>query len=418
MTADTDALAPNLERLQSNLDELSQFVDSSSPGWTRRVYSDPYKASREWTKNQMAQAGLDVTEDAAGNLIGRMKGLGSEKKAGALVTGSHTDTVHGGGRFDGIAGVIGALEVARRFQETNTRLNHDFWVVDFLGEEPNPHGVSCIGSRAAAGLLPVDYLDLRREDGQRLGDVMQQFGTDPNAALNIAWSPSDIAAFVELHVEQGPVLERKGLSLGVVTAIAGIRRAVARFAGRADHAGTMPMTERKDALAAAAEAVLKIEQIGCSGDETVATVGRLESEPGSLNVVPSSAAVWAEMRSVSPEWLGSAEQRLAADITELARMRGIDVDFEWLNDQDPVPATETIQDIIANSAQSLGYEWTSIPSGAGHDAAHMAHLAPMGMLFVPSRGGRSHCPEEWTDVEALGIGVHTLATTLLQLDVA
>lgn len=415
MTTDADRLLPNAERMAENIAELSTITESAEAGWTRRVYSDPYRASRTWTAEHMRAAGLDVHVDAAGNIIGRLPGRDGGKPA--LMTGSHTDTVRGGGRFDGMVGVLGGIEVARRFRETDTVLDHDLYVVDFLGEEPNTFGLSCVGSRAIAGLLTAEHLDRTDDQGHRLGDVMRSFGADPDGALAEAWAPHSIAGYVELHVEQGPALERAGTPIGVVTAIAGIERLLVQFTGRPDHSGTMPMEGRHDALVAAAEAILTIEREGCGAPvHGVSTTGRIESSPGALNVVPSEARIWGELRSVDPSWLSGAKRRVVDRIAADAEARGVGTLMEWLNDQDPVPCDASMQDRIAQASASLGYEWMAVPSGAGHDAAHLAHLGPMGMIFIPSIGGRSHVPEELSRTPDIVAGVHVLAQTLLSLD--
>jgi N-carbamoyl-L-amino-acid hydrolase len=406
MPADIERLAPVAERLQADLDELSTFVDPDLDGWSRPVFSEPYRAARDWVAKRMRDAGLQVRVDPVGNIIGTLAG---RRPGRFLATGSHTDTVRNGGRFDGIVGVLGAIEAARRLAETGTRLEHDLLVADFLGEEPNDHGVSCIGSRAVAGLISAGYLAMTDTAGTPLAARI----ADPAAA---AWPRDGLAGFVELHIEQGPVLEREGIDIGVVTAIAGIERAVASFHGRLDHAGTAPMGERRDALMAAAQAVLAVEQIGCSHPGAVATVGRIESRPGALNIVPFWARIWAELRSADPQWLDRVHYDLTRRITEVAQARGVDVEIDWLNDQPPIPATPSVQDTIAAAAASAGYSWRAMPSGAGHDAAHLASLAPTGMIFVSSRAGRSHCPEEWTDLSAVCAGAHTLAATLVAMD--
>jgi len=410
---DLDQLAPDVDRIRQDFDDIAAFVDDSQPGWSRQVLSDPYLASRAWVRRAMEDAGLAVHQDEAGNTIGRLAGRGG---GGALATGSHTDTVAGGGRFDGIIGVLGALEMVRRLRETGTVLDHDLLVVDFLGEEPNDFGVSCVGSRSITGSVTPAFFDQTDAAGLRLGTALERHGYSPHAMLSGAWQKGSVDAFVELHIEQGPVLERSGTQLGVVTAIAGIERVVATFLGRADHAGTASMTDRRDALTAAAEAILTVEQIGCTGESSVATTGSLEVEPGAMNVVPSLARMWTELRSPSAEWLGSARRQVLDQIAALARRRDIEVDLQWLNDQDPVPTATSVQDVVASAASALGHSWQAMPSGAGHDAAHMATLAPTGMIFVPSRDGRSHCPEEWTDFDDVGIGVHALTATLLELD--
>jgi N-carbamoyl-L-amino-acid hydrolase len=408
------ALAPDNDRLGRDLTELATYVDSDAPGWTREVLTDPYRAAREWIRRRMLDAGLETTVDAAGNVVGRLAGTRGGRP---LVTGSHTDTVHGGGRFDGIVGVLGAIELVRRMRETGTELGHDLVVCDFLGEEANEFGVSCVGSRAVAGALDAKHLDRRDPGGRRLGDALQRFGTDPEGALRLAWARDSVHAYVELHVEQGPWLEQHGISIGAVTAIAGIERLLASFAGRADHAGTMPMGERRDALAAAAQAVLSVEREGCGAPvHGVATTGRIESGPGAFNIVPDRARLWAEMRSIDPGWLSGAKGRIAERIASEAAERGVEVVLEWLVDQDPVPTDPSVQDIIGAAADDLGVSWSAVPSGAGHDAVHMAQLGPMGMIFVPSRAGRSHCPEEWTDLADVVTGVHALGATLVRLD--
>jgi len=406
---------PEGDRLATELRELSEFSESAEPGWTRRVFSDAYRASREWVGAQMAEAGLETRIDAVGNVIGRLPGRNPALPA--LMTGSHTDTVHGGGRFDGIVGVLGALEAVRLFREKGITLERDLVVVDFLGEEANPFGVSCMGSRSIAGLLTPEHLDRTDTDGATLGDAITAFGLDPDAAVREAWKPGSLHGYLELHIEQGPLLEGSGTSIGVVTAIAGIERLLATFRGRADHAGTMPMEGRHDALVAAAEAVLTIEREACGAPiHGVSTTGRIESSPGAFNIVPDDARIWAEMRSIDADWLHGAKRRVAERIAEEASGRGVQTMIEWLNDQDPVAASPVVHDLIAGSTSALGYSWEAVPSGAGHDAAHIAHLAPMGMIFVPSVGGRSHVPEELTEFPDIVRGVHVLAAALIDMD--
>jgi beta-ureidopropionase / N-carbamoyl-L-amino-acid hydrolase len=411
---DPAVLAPVTDRVKADFAELADYAEPGLPGWTREVFSDPYRAEREWIGDRMRDAGLQTTIDAAGNVIGRLAGTHGGPP---LVTGSHTDTVHGGGRFDGIVGVLGGIEAARRLRETGTRLAHDLLVIDFLGEEANRFGISCMGSRSLAGILTAEHLARTDNAGLRLGDTMQAFGLEPDRALTLGWGPGAMHAYVELHVEQGPMLEQRGVPIGVVTAIAGIERLLATFRGRADHAGTMPMGQRHDALVAAAEAVLTIERVGCGAPvHGVTTTGRIESSPGVYNIVPEEAKIWAETRSVDDAWLSGVRRTLAEQIAREAAQRSVEVAVEWLNDQDPVRASRSVQDVIARSADSLGMRWIPVPSGAGHDAAHMAHLGPMGMIFIPSHGGRSHCPEEWTELEHIATGIHVLAATLVNLD--
>lgn len=410
-------LEPVPDRVQRDLTELAEIRAPESGGWTRTVFSEPYRASRDWVRRRMRDAGLDVSADGAGNLVGVLPGR--DPAAPALVAGSHTDTVESGGRFDGVVGVLGALEAVRMFTERGIRLRRDLLVVDFLGEESNDYGLSCLGSRALAGELAAADLDRRDLAGVRLGERYAGFGLDPDRVLRSAeaFARHRPGGYVELHIEQGPVLEERGVQLGVVTAIAGIERLLATFRGRADHAGTMPMGERRDALVAAAEAVLAVRRTACGAPEHgVATTSRLAAEPGSPNVVPAVVRMHAEMRSVDPGWLSSAQLRLAEEIRELAGRSGVDVELDWSRDNRCQPVSADVHQAIAGVADSLGVPWLPVPSGATHDAVHLARLCPMGMIFVPSRDGRSHCPEEWTDLAHIETGVRVLAGTLLELD--
>ncbi|MGV9351548.1 M20 family metallo-hydrolase [Streptomyces spiralis] len=418
MPSKPDKLTAVPERIEADLTELSRIRDPDSNGWTRTVFSEPYQASRAWMRTRMTNAGLDVHPDSAGNLVGVLPGR--NPAARPLVTGSHTDTVRGGGRFDGIVGVLGALEVVRQLIENDIQLERDLLVIDFLGEESNGFGLSCLGSRALAGELSAADLDRKDHRGTRLGDRYADFGLDPSDVLAACsgWATARRPhRYVELHIEQGPLLEERNVPIGVVTAIAGIERMLATFTGRPDHAGTMPMADRRDALVAAAEAVLTVRQQGCDAPvHGVATTSRLVSEPGSPNVVPGVVRMQAEMRSVDPGWLSAAQLRLAEEIKLKAEACGVGVDIEWSTDNECRPASPAVHETISSTADAMGIAWEPVPSGATHDAVHIARLCPMGMIFVPSRGGRSHCPEEWSDLNHIATGIQLLGRTLVELD--
>jgi N-carbamoyl-L-amino-acid hydrolase len=409
-------LAPQVARIEADITELAGLHDPDQQGWTREVFSDPYRASRQMVRAKMQDSGLDVHVDGAGNIVGVL--AGRSPAAPALVTGSHTDTVTAGGRFDGVVGVMGALELVRRLRENDIELTRDLIVVDFLGEEPNDWGLSCLGSRALAGELSAGDLELADTAGRRLGDQYQKFGVDPAGLLATDWlQRKALHAYVELHVEQGPLLQRHAAQIGVVTAIAGIERVLATFVGRSDHAGTRPMDDRRDAMVAAARAVLCVQRTGCGAPvHGVATTTRLANALASSNVVPSHIEMRTEFRSIDPDWLTLTRQQIVADIADEAARDGVDVDFAWTTDSQVVQAAPLIQDVVAQAAAGLDLSWKAVPSGATHDAAHMARLCPMGMIFVPSLDGRSHCPEEWTDFADIASGVEVLAATVLALD--
>ncbi len=406
------APAPDLDRLATDFEALAGFRDEDAPGWTRRVFSEEYRTAKEWLAGRMHDAGLEVEVDAAVNVIGTRPGSGESGRA--LVTGSHTDTVHGGGRFDGILGVLGAIEAARCLRDAGATLRHPLKIIDFTGEEPNDFGLSCVGSRMIAGHLEPAHLALRHGD-RTLGEALRRLGGHPDAAAGAAWPSDDVAAFVELHIEQGPVLERRGVPLGVVTGIAGIHRAVLTFEGRPDHAGTTPMDLRRDALCAAAEAIVTIEETAAE-DGGVATTGRIHAEPGASNVVPGWSRIWIEFRSPDPAWLTRFRDRIDRIATAAASRRDVTVQVEAVSSEDPVPVDARVRTAITAAIDRLGLPWLELPSGAGHDAVFMAALGPIGMIFVPSRDGRSHAPEEWTDLEQVAVGVHALTQTLLELD--
>lgn len=402
---------PDPDRLAGDIAELASLTEPDRPGWTRRALGDVYRAGREDVARRFREAGLETHLDAAGNVVGVLPGRDGGP---ALVTGSHTDTVDGGGRFDGVVGVLGALAALECAARAGRRFSHDVWVIDFYGEEPNEFGLSCLGSRAVTGALSAADLARRDSSGRTLGDAMETAGLDPNGALAGRWHGSDLLAFVELHVEQGPRLETEGRAIGVVSSIAGIQRVVVTLSGRRDHAGTMPVERRHDAACAAAEVVLAVERIGRDGG--VATAGRIEVAPGSLNVVPERALVWVELRSVDDGWLERARTSLTTAARAAADARGVGCELRWLSAVAPTPMATSVSVEIEAAARGLGHQTLALPSGAGHDSAHLARLAPTGMVFVPSRDGRSHCPEEWTDAAELAVGAQVLAESLLRLD--
>jgi beta-ureidopropionase / N-carbamoyl-L-amino-acid hydrolase len=407
----TDLPLPEQAWLHDEIESLAEIREPDAPGWTRRALSEVETAGRQEVERRMRAAGLDVHVDGAGNLVGVLEGRDG---GSALVTGSHTDTVLGGGRFDGIIGVLGALESLRCLAEAGVRLRHDLWVVDFYGEEPNEFGLSCLGSRAVAGNLSRVHLDRADQSGRRLGEAMAAVGIDPDRALSANWNPKDLAAFVECHIEQGPRLEEEGIEIGVVSAIAGIDRATVNLQGRRDHAGTMPVALRHDAACAAAEVVLAVERLGRDGG--VGTTGRVVVEPGAANIVPDHALLWVEFRSIEETWLERTRQQLEGAVAEAGDRRGVLGDVEWTSAEAPTVMSDLVARAVEDAAGALGRSVLRLPSGAGHDSAQLASLTPTGMLFVPSAGGRSHCPEEFTDAADVAVGAQVLAATLAHLD--
>jgi len=402
------------DRVESDLHALADLVETDRPGWTRTALGPADREGRELVRQWMADAGLETTLDGAGNIIGRLRGTGSGGQA--LMVGSHTDTVVGGGRFDGMVGVVGAIEAVRALRESGQQLAHDLVVVDFFNEEPNEFGLSCVGSRAMVGELTREHLELLDDRGRSLAEALAHVDIDAGGILSAQYDFSRVDAFVELHIEQGPYLEQQGSQIGLVESITGISRFRALFSGRADHAGTMPMDLRRDAGCAAAGTVLAIERIAGEGMQTKGTSGQVTFTPAAVNVVTASAEFRGEFRGPEAEWLRHAQDALTDAAQDEGRRRGVVVDVDWQSLQGPAPMSPTMLSTLSRVVDGLGLSSSRLFSGAEHDAAVIARKVPSGMIFVPSRDGRSHCPEEWTDLTDIAAGVTTLTRALLALD--
>lgn len=401
------------DRVQADLDALAALVEPDLPGWTRTALGPVDRDARALVRRWMVDAGLETTVDGAGNVFGRLRGTGGGR---SLMVGSHTDTVVGGGRFDGIVGVVGALEVVRALREADTRLEHDLVVVDFFHEEPDEFGLSCVGSRAMVGELTAAHLALLDEHGRSLADALAAVDVDPSALLGARHDFSGVEAFVELHIEQGPYLEEHGSQIGLVESITGISRFRALFSGQADHAGTAPMDRRRDAGCAAAGTVLAVERIAGTGMQSRGTSGQVTFTPAAVNVVTAQAEFRGEFRGPDGEWLRSAQEALTGAAEDEGGRRGVDVEVDWLPLQEPTPMSGGVLSVLGEVVDGLGLSSTRLFSGAEHDAALIARAVPTGMLFVPSRDGRSHCPEEWTDLSDITAGITALTQTLVALD--
>jgi N-carbamoyl-L-amino-acid hydrolase len=411
-----NSLIPNVERIRHDIDILSTFVDTSKPGWTRRPFTSWYVQSREWLTKQMTEIGMDVGIDAASNLIGRIPG--SDPKLKPIMVGSHTDTVTGGGRFDGIIGVLAGLEIVRSLKQAGITLHHPLEVVDFTAEEPSEFGISTIGSRGMVDNLSEEMLG--RKDAVSdlvLGDAIQQIGGKPSAISEYARRKGDAAIYLELHIEQGPVLEQTGNKLGVVTGIVGIQRYRVVVEGNPNHAGTTPMNMRMDALTGASQIILELESL-CRetyADPVVGTVGKLIVEPNASNVIPGQVVFDLEIRSLNTDILERIIVKLQENSLEIADKRGLNVSFDCLSKTEPILVASEVQNVLREACQATAAT-ISLPSGAGHDANQLAKITAIGMIFVPSKDGRSHCPEEWTSYEDVTLGVEALTRAILLFD--
>jgi N-carbamoyl-L-amino-acid hydrolase len=404
-------------RLWRRVETLAEMTLEQTP-WTRRAFTPLFMRSREWLREQMSAAGLEVSLDAAGNLVGRRRGRGDDLPP--LVTGSHCDTVVGGGRFDGIIGVLAGIEIAQALGERGAVLDHPFEVIDFLSEEPSDYGISCVGSRGLSGVLDAGMLASTNAQGETLAQALRRVGGDPGKLTQPLRESNSVAAFVELHIEQGPVLEKEGLPIGVVTNIVGIRRVLITVTGQPDHAGTTPMNIRRDALVGAAHVIQAAH--AAAGKQSgnphyvVATIGRIAMTPNVPNAVPGQVEMMLEVRSDSRAVLDRfPEELLAAVQGRLAELR-LEAGMKHVSRAQPTDCSAVVMDAVRDAASALGYRHRDLPSGAGHDAAYMAACGPMGMVFVPCLNGRSHCPEEWITPGQLMDGTRVLHRTLLELD--
>jgi N-carbamoyl-L-amino-acid hydrolase len=403
-------------RYWSALMELGAITDPLQP-WTRRSFSALFVEGRGWLRRRFEQAGLRTHVDAAGNLIGRIEG--TEPGADCIMLGSHSDSVPGGGRFDGIAGVIAGMEIVASLADSGKRLRHPIEVIDFLAEEPSEFGVSCVGSRGLSGLLDAAMLGRRNAQGETLEQAMLRMGGRPARLAQTV--RRDVKAFFELHIEQGEMLETAALDLGIVSGIVGIQRIALSFKGQAAHAGTTPMHLRRDALVAAAALVGLVRhravELSTGTQYFVATTGQLEVSPNASNVVPGETSLVLDIRSSDQATLDRFVDELRTGALAIAESHRVELaHFERLSSTAPTRCDAHLMTLLRKSARALNCSAMDMSSGAGHDCAFMSHIAPSAMVFVPSRAGKSHCPDEWTEPAQLAAGVATLYGAVCAFD--
>jgi beta-ureidopropionase / N-carbamoyl-L-amino-acid hydrolase len=337
-----------------------------------------------------------------------------------IAIGSHSDTVPAGGRFDGIAGVATGLEIVRAMRDAGVRPRHSIEVIDFLAEEPSEYGLSCVGSRGITASLDSKMLDLAEPGGEKLLDALRRVGGDPDR-LDQA-RRDDILAFLELHIEQGIVLESRSLDVGIVTSIVGVRRIEVMFQGEADHAGTTPMALRHDALVAAANTVASVrriaDQLATEGaDYFVATVGVLTIDPSASNIVPGRCRLIIDARTTNPALMRRFEEAIDGESAAHASAAKVArASFATLSDGQPMVCDPNLRAALRQGARDLGLRETDLPSGAGHDAVFMSRICPSAMVFVPCRAGKSHSPEEWADRDAIATGADVIYQAVNALD--
>ncbi len=403
--------AVNGDRIQQHITDLSKFGTNPEGGVSRVAFSDADIAGRDYVKKLMQDAGLAVRIDTAGNILGRREG--SNAKLPPILIGSHTDSVPGGGNYDGDVGVIGAIEVAQTLQERGVRLKHPLEVVVFADEEGGT-----VGSFAMIGQLQAAALDLMTHSGKTIRDGIRAIGGDPDRLAEAARKPGDLKAYVELHIEQGAILDESDIDIGVVEGIVGIRWWDVTIEGVPNHAGTTPMNRRRDAMLSAAEFALAVNRVATSmPGRQVATVGRIRAEPGAPNVIPGKVVLSLEIRDLATDKMTVVYDAIRAEADKIAQARQTPFTFTQLKvSSEPAPTDQRLQRIIAKAASSLNLTSKVMPSGAGHDAQEISHIAPTGMIFVPSVGGVSHSPKEFTSQQDMANGANVLLQTVLAID--
>ena len=406
------ALAISLPRLRAHIEALAQFgKNPDGQGITRSCWSPAHEEARAWLLARMKEAGLTTWVDEAGNTFGKL-GEGGP----TVMTGSHIDTVPQGGSLDGALGVLAGLECLHTLRDAGKRTRRPLTMVAWSDEEGRYAGL--FGSRAFTGKIEARQIPhFRAADGERLVDAMSRAGFDPLEAPKAKCDPRTLAAYVELHIEQGPHLEAARIPIGSVEGIVGNRRAWVTFIGQADHAGTTPMAWRKDAFLGAAEYALAARELVVKrgGGKSVTNFGRIEVAPGVSNIVPARATLLHEMRSLDARILGRLDAQCRALARAVARRRGLRVKIETISQSPPVRCSKRVMQAVEAACGGLGLKYRRMPSGAGHDAQNLASVTDSGMLFIPSRGGRSHRPDETSDWKAIERGGNVLLHTLLEL---
>ena len=404
-------LAADPARVEQRIRKLGAFGANPEGGVSRVAFSEADVAGREYVISLMKQAGLAVRMDAAGNILGRREGL--DPKLPVILFGSHVDSVPHGGNYDGDVGVIGAIECLQLLQDAGVTTRHPLEVVVFADEEG-----SLVGSRAMIGALTPPAFAVVSHSGKTVREGIRALGGDPDRIGEARRRPAELTAFLELHIEQGGVLDAAGLDIGVVDGIVGINWWDVTVEGFANHAGTTPMDRRQDALVAAAQLVLAVNRVVTSvPGRQVGTVGRIAASPGAPNVIPGRVDMSLELRDLSAQKIESLFAAIQAEAKAIETRTGTRIGFAAVDATAlPAPTDERLRRLIARSAEELGLRHQLMPSGAGHDAQDLARITPTGMIFVPSVGGISHSPKEYTPPQQIANGVNVLLRTILKID--
>lgn len=410
------ASAPHVQqdRLWETLQKLGEFGKNPEGGVSRVGFTEADLAGRAYVMGLMREAGLEVRVDPAGNIFGRRAGA---ENLPVLLLGSHIDSVPHGGNFDGDVGSLGAIEVIRTLGEQKGKTRHPLAVVIWTNEEGGRFYSGLFGSSAAAGILPADIAERVDERGEKLRDWLTKMGGDASRIAQARISPGGVAGYLELHIEQGAVLDETKVPIGVVQGIVGINLRTCTATGFGNHAGTTPMNRRKDALAAASRAVLAVrEEVRAEPGRQVGTVGWMKVEPGASNVIPGRVTFPVELRDLDVEEINRISSRVMKRFEKISKEENVDITCTKPDEHPPALTAPAFRDAIRASAEEAGLDTLELTSGAGHDAQNVARFAPVGMIFVPSRDGISHSPLEYTSPEQVANGAEVLYRAILRLD--
>lgn len=415
-TTESRGTRANSSRIAMMIEAIAALSEDGD-GITRLAYTGLERKAHQLVAGWLRELGMSVRTDAAGNTIAEQPG--SDPGRAAIGTGSHLDSVFSGGRFDGCAGVVAAVEAVRLLAEEDVRFSHPLRVVVFAAEEGARFGQACLGSKAAAGLLSESELaNLVDARGVTLGEAMSSVGLDPARVSEARWSRDDWAAFLELHIEQGRVLESQGIPIGAVDLISGSTRLQAEVTGQPSHTGGTPMGLRADALTAAAEIILLAERVATDPRHrgTRATVGQLTVHPGNITTIPGKVRFSIDVRDTDSD----RQRETATEIVQRARAvcdrRGVRLAIRMIGDSSPVVLPIWLRQLIGQVCADSGIPYRVLTSGASHDSQMINKIVPAGLIFVPSKGGLSHVPEEWTSAADLARGAEVLARSILATD--
>lgn len=404
----------NRKRIEANLRAFARIGYSRDGGMNRLAFSRNDLRARQLLLHVLQNLGASAHIDGFGNVFARLEG--SEPDLPPLLIGSHLDAVPQGGRFDGSVGVTAALEVLSVLREHGYVARYPVQLVSFACEESSRFGRGTLGSGIVAGVFePADVLALTDSRGTRLDRVLRRAGLNPAKVPDARRSPGDFLAYLEMHIEQGRVLEEAGKTVGVVEGIAAPTRFRVHVSGQADHSGATPMGLRRDALTGAAEIVLAVERHARNAGNVVGTVGVATVEPGAMNVVPGKVILAVDIRSIDGEAKAAVVEQVRADIAATASARDLETEIELLTDEEPVTLDSRVIEILDRHSNARGIPSLRLMSGAGHDAMHIARLCPAGMILVPSRDGISHHRDEWTELEDVVAGAQVFVDSAIEL---